>query len=132
MNGSGDRLDRERGHQPHVLQAPVLEHAAHQDPVHHRAEHPDVVGLGTLDRPVVGDVAAEEVPSADHDRLLDAEDAGGDQLIGDVSERVVVQAEVGGTREGAPAQLDDDPAIAQLRHGPQGYRAGAARGPPPL
>ena len=90
----GDRLDRHRGHQAHVLETTVLEHPAHEDPVHHRAEHPDVVGLGPLDRPLVGDVAAEEVAPADDDRLLDAEVARRDQLLGDVAERLAVEPEV--------------------------------------
>ena len=88
MNGSAIEVHRQRGHQADVLQAAVLEHAAQQDPVHDRAEHPDVVGLGALDLPLVGDVAAEEVAAADDDGLLDAELARGDQLVGDVPERL--------------------------------------------
>src|ERR1039458_6888802 len=95
----------------------MLEHPAEQDAVHHGPEHPDVVGLGALDAPLVGDVPPEEVPSADDHCLLDAEGTGGDQLVGNVAEGLGVQPERGGPRKCTPAELDDHAPVAERGHG---------------
>ena len=107
----------------------MLEHAAEENAVHDGAEHAHVVGLRALDVPLVGHIPTEEVPAADDDRLLHAELAGGDQLIGDVAESLRIQAERSGSRKGAAAELDDDAAVperghaASLPYAPGGFAA---------
>src|SRR4029077_17937497 len=96
-----------------------------------------VVGLGALDLPLLGDVAAEDVAAADHQRDLAAERGGRQDLGRDVLARLLVEDRAAAAGHRAAAQLDHDALVAGyvilVRRCPntaRAPRAGCAAGHP--
>ncbi len=64
--GFRDARNRHRRHHPHLSVRPAFKRAAQHQAVDDGTQHPDVVGFGTFDAPVLGVFAAQDIPAPDH------------------------------------------------------------------
>src|SRR6266508_3302260 len=108
----GDAVDRDGGHHAHIGRAPRLKDAAQHQAVDHGGDHPDIVGLGPLDAPFLTKLTLEDVAAAHDHSDLHTQAMEIQQLVGDMAERMRVEAPriIAGDR--AAAELDEDTLVA--------------------
>ena len=72
----------------------LLQEILQREAVHHRAQHAHVIAAGTVDAGLLQFRAAEEVASADDDGDLNALPHGGDDLLGDATNHLRIDADL--------------------------------------